>query len=255
MTIWNPQQYLKFGDYRLRPALDLIARIPLATAQVVVDLGCGAGTVSPHLQNRWQMARVIGVDSSADMLAHARQQYPQIEWVQSDIASWQPSESCDILFSNAVLHWLVHHDVLLPRLLQCVKPSGIFAIQLPMSFDTPSHTLITQTALQGVWAETLRPLLRESPVQSPEYYYDLLAPHVQALDMWESVYWHVLTGENPVVEWMKGTWLKPLLDVLNPEEQRAFEQAYRAVIAQAYPRRADGSTLFPFRRLFLIAQC
>ena len=252
-TTWDPQQYLSFADHRLRPALELLARIPLDAPARVVDLGCGAGNVTQHLRLRWPRAELMGIDSSEDMLAKARATDRSIRWELGDLGHWQPAEPPDVLYANASLHWLPDHDALFPRLLGQVAPGGALAVQMPRNFDAPSHTSMAEAARQGPWAERLRGLLRESPVGEPERYYDLLAPLASRVDVWETRYLQVLSGENPVAEFTKGTWLRPLLEALNEPQRSAFEAAYRALVARAYPCRPDGHTLFPFKRMFIVA--
>jgi trans-aconitate 2-methyltransferase len=254
---WDPAQYLKFAGPRLRPALDLLQRIDLEAPATVYDLGAGAGNVTRLIAARWPQARIVGVDSSAEMLARAAAENPGIapgiEWQQADLAAWLPDRPADLIYSNAALHWLDDHDRLLPGLLAGLAPNGVLALQMPRNFGAPSHTSITDTALSGSWRPVLEPLLRPSPVADPAFYYDLLAPRAGALDIWETEYLQVLDGANPVKEWTKGTWLGPLLAALEEPERSRFEAAYGERVAAAYPSRGDGRTLFPFRRMFIIA--
>jgi trans-aconitate 2-methyltransferase len=250
---WDPTQYLKFAGPRLRPAIDLLQRIDVETPALVYDLGAGAGNVTRLIAARWPDARIVGVDSSAEMLAKAAAESPQIEWQQADLGSWRPRQPPTIIYSNAALHWLDDHDKLFPAIFASLAPGGVLAVQIPRNFNALSHTSITAAALDGPWRATLEPLLRPAPVAEPEFYYDLLAPRAAGLDMWETEYLQVLEGENPVKEWTKGTWLGPLLDALDEPQRSNFERAYAERVTAAYPRRADGKTLFPFRRLFMIA--
>jgi trans-aconitate 2-methyltransferase len=250
---WDPAQYLKFAGPRLRPALDLLQRIDIEAPETVYDLGAGAGNVTRLIAARWPEAHVVGVDSSAEMLAKAAAENPGIEWRHADLATWRPSRPADVIYSNAALHWLDNHGELLVALLGSLKPGGVLAVQMPRNFAAPSHTSITETALAGPWRAALEPLLRPSPVAEPSVYYDLLAPEAAALDIWETEYLQVLDGVNPVKEWTKGTWLSPLLAALEEPERSRFEAAYGERVASFYPPRRDGKTLFPFRRMFLIA--
>ena len=251
---WSPDQYLKFSQPRLRPAMDLLARIPTAEPGCVYDLGCGAGNVTAALVARWPRARITGVDSSAAMLAEAARVLPQVRWVQHGLADWQADAPADVIYSNAALHWLPNHDRLLPALVRALSPGGVLAIQMPRNFSAPSHTLIDATARSGPWLGKLEALLGAVPVAEPQHYYGLLAPLAFRLDIWESEYLQVLSGEDPVKEWTKGTWLIQFLDRLEPTERTAFEADYARRLRAAYPRRADGTTLFPFRRLFIVLQ-
>jgi trans-aconitate 2-methyltransferase len=250
---WDPSQYLRFGGQRLRPALDLIARIPIEQPQTVVDLGCGTGNVTRILRNRWPRAGITGVDGSPQMLDEARKMQADIAWEQFDLAHWRPSTKFDLVFSNAALHWLDDHAALFKRVSGTVAPGGVLAVQMPRNFGAPSHTLIHELAASPPWRNALASLLRTQPVLAPEAYYSMLAPNAHTLDIWETEYLQILEGENPVAEWTKGTWLAPLLAALDPDARAVFESEYRRLVAQAYPRQADGRTLFPFRRLFIVA--
>ncbi len=251
---WDPTQYLKFGDYRLRPALDLLARIESDEPATVYDLGAGTGNVTRLLRERWPGALVTGVDDSPEMLAKARAAEPSINWQLADLATWAPPRPAAVVYSNAALHWVADHHRLFPALLNALAPGGALAVQMPHNFSAPSHTLIADAARSGSWRAKLEPLLRPAPVADPGFYYDLLAPRASSLDIWETEYLHVLTGDDPVKEWVKGTWLRPLLDALDEAQRPAFEQRYAEMLRVPYPSRADGRTLFPFRRLFIVAR-
>ncbi len=251
---WDPAQYLKFAGHRLRPALDLLNRIDLAAPAHVYDLGAGAGNVTRLLRARWPEARITGVDDSAEMLAKAAAESPDITWQQADLATWRPARPADLIYSNAALHWLPDHAKLFPGLLAGLAPGGVLAVQIPRNFSAPSHTSISEAARSGPWRSKLEPLLRPAPVAEPDFYYGLLAPNTKSIDMWETEYVQALDGKDPIKEWVKGTWLRPLLDALDGQERDDFEAAYSRLVARAYPPRADGRTLFPFRRLFLVAE-
>ena len=256
LAAWDPAQYLRWSDHRIRPAVDLIQRVPLPQPAHIVDLGCGTGNVTALLRGAWPTARVTGVDASASMLERARASDPGVDWQQAEIAGWTPATPVDLLFSNAALHWLDHHDTLFPRLLDLMAPGGVLAVQMPRNFGEPSHTSIADLAREARWKARLAPLVRAEPCKTPAYYFDLLAARTKALDIWETVYEQALTGDNPVADFVKGSWLKPFLDALDEGAERtAFETAYREKIARAYPARPDGITLFPFRRLFIVARC
>jgi trans-aconitate 2-methyltransferase len=251
---WSPSQYLKFSQPRLRPAMDLLARIPSSEPHWIYDLGCGAGNVTAALLDRWPRACIVGVDSSPAMLALAARALPQLQWQQRTLADWRPDTPADLIYSNAALHWLPNHQQLFPALVEALAPGGVLAVQMPRNFSAPSHTLIAASAREGRWRDKLAPLLGEAPVAEPQSYYALLAPLASSLDIWESEYLQVLSGDDPVKEWTKGSWLMQFLDRLEPDERADFEADYARRLRAAYPRQADGSTLFPFRRLFIVLQ-
>jgi trans-aconitate 2-methyltransferase len=251
---WDPGQYLKFAGERMRPAVDLLARVPLEAPATVVDLGCGAGNLAPLILARWPAARLTGVDSSPEMLAKARAGHPQAQFVQADIGRWRPAAPVDVIYSNAALHWIEGHDALLVALLKSLAPGGVLAVQMPHNFRAPSHVTIVETIEQGPWRTKLEPILRRDPVATPEHYWRLLQGRAGVLEIWETEYLQVLAGENPVAEYTKGSWLKQFLDRLDAPGRAAFEADYRRRVAPHYPPQADGRTLFPFRRLFIVAQ-
>jgi trans-aconitate 2-methyltransferase len=252
---WDPAQYLRFSGERLRPAVDLLARIEAEAPAAVVDLGCGTGNLAPLLLARWPAARLTGVDSSPEMLARARTENPRAGFVQADIGTWRPPAPVDVLYSNAALHWIDGHERLIPGLLEeAVAPGGTLAVQMPRNFAAPSHASIVETIEQGPWRAKLEPILRREPVAGPAVYWRLLEGRAAQLQVWETEYLQVLTGENPVAEYTKGTWLRQFLDRLEGGERAAFEADYRRRVGAFYPPEPDGRTLFPFRRLFIVAQ-
>lgn len=256
MADWNPAQYLTHAGPRLRPALDLLARVPLAAPAQVMDLGCGTGTATRLLAARWPQARVVGLDSSPAMLARARTEDGDagIVWQEADLGRWVPPPgSIDLLFSNAALHWLDDHAALLPRLMGGLRPGGVLAVQMPDNFSAASHQCLFALARDPRWSDRLLPRLRETPVARPAAYRRLLAPLAADLDIWTTEYLHLLDGPDPVFAWTQSTILRPLLDALTPEEAGDLMGAYAEALRAAYPADDDGRTPFPFRRLFLVA--
>jgi trans-aconitate 2-methyltransferase len=251
---WNPDQYLKFSGPRLRPAVDLLAHVDAVAPKQVFDLGCGAGNVTRLLVERWPGARVTGVDDSAEMLAQAASNANGITWIRQSLADWTPAVPADLIFSNAALHWLPRHEQLFPKLLAQLASGGVLAVQMPRNFSAASHTLIAETVRHGNWRNRLEHLLRPAPVAEPETYYAMLAPYAADIDIWETEYLHVLQGPDPVKEWTKGTWLKQFVDELVEPQRSEFEADYARRLRLAYPSLPDGTTLFPFRRLFMVVR-
>ncbi len=252
---WDPRQYLKYADQRLRPALDLLAHVAVLEAKRITDLGCGTGSVTAELHARFPDAVITGVDNSAEMLARARSDLGDMAtWVQADAGVWTPDHPQDLIFSNALLQWLDGHAQLIARLMQNVTSGGILAVQMPNQFAEPSHALMRSTAMRGPWAETLTPLLRSAPVAPVEDYYRWLKPFSTTIDIWETTYIQEMTGDDPVLTWISATALKPLVEALEPSLGAAFRDTLAHELRRAYPRGADGVILFPFRRLFIIAR-
>lgn len=254
---WNPTQYLQYEDARLRPALDLIARVPLESARKVVDLGCGAGNVATWLARRYPEATITGVDGDPAMLERARKREGRFEFVQADLAQWTPVAAVDLVFSNAALQWLPAHEQLLPKLMQQLVPGGVLAVQMPDNYARPSHTALYRAAREPRFRPTLDRHIRAEPVAPLAAYHQWLAPMASALDLWETDYLHHLPpredGEHPVVAWVRGSSLGALLAHLSPDEGSALVDDYAMRILRAYPLRPDGSVLFPFRRVFIVA--
>ena len=257
---WHPAQYLQFAGERLRPALDLLARVPQMNPRTIVDLGCGAGNVIQLLGERWPDARIVGVDSSPEMLAQARvatANDPRYEFVAADLALWRPDAAVDLLYSNAALHWLPEHAQLFARVAAMVASGGVLAVQMPDNFRAPSHTTIADTARSERWRAKLGPIVRDPPVAAAAEYFAWLSPLMTSVDIWLTEYLQVLEprkdGEHPVAAWTKGTWLLPFLEALDDRERADFFREYMAKLALVYPAREDGRTLFPFRRLFIVA--
>lgn len=267
---WNPDAYLDFADQRLRPAVELIARIGGAPRHVV-DLGCGAGGPTRCLARRWPDAQILAVDRSPAMLDEARREAASdealqasraiedagaIEWRQGDVASWRPDPSApppDLIFSNACLHWLPDHDALFPRLLSHAAPGGTLAVQMPLSWPQPSHRLMREVLADLDLSESV-PSLARRPVDEPEVYVRRLRDHAAALDVWTTTYQQILTGSDPVYRFVESTGLRPVRAALDSGAWSRFETEYRHRLRQAYPAESDGSTHFPFRRLFVVAR-
>ena len=257
---WDANLYLKFADHRLRPALDLMGRLDPANGtrpgHAIYDLGCGAGNITRILADRFPSSTVIGIDSSDDMLAKARTQTPdpRIAFERGDLSRFSPSTPPSILYSNAAYHWLQGHIAMFPGLLQLLPPGGQLAIQMPRNHEAPSHALMRVAADAGPWKQKLDRIRGIAPVEAPARYYDVLKPFSAELEVWESIYQQPLTGKDPVAQYTAGTGLRPFLDALEGEERTGFYETYCRLVAEAYPTRADGITLFPFRRLFIVAR-
>lgn len=257
---WDPSQYHKFSDYRLRPALDLLDRLPVDSPNIVYDLGCGGGAITRIIASQWESATVYGVDNSSEMLDKARQEPSEIQWIQDDVQKWAPTgEAADLIFSNATLQWVIGHEDLFPNLLGHLNKGGCLAVQMPLSWGLPSHQLMRETLDNGgpnqssIGSAELRQAVGRKWVEDTEFYYDLLAPCSEFLDVWETEYLHVLEGEDPVLEWVKGTGLRPILNGLEDEERATFIKEYGRRLRETYPIRENGKTLYPFRRLFIVA--
>jgi len=254
---WDPGQYLQFGGHRLRPALELFRRVEHDAVRIAVDMGCGTGDIARAMAARWPEAEVRGHDLSAAMLSAAAAADPEarVAWSGADLRDWRPDRPVDVLYANAVYQWADGHEALFPRLLGALAPGGVFAAQMPMSWPEPSHRALRAVLDEhGFGAPELRRRLARKWVAEADWYYDLLRPLASELDIWETRYLQVLEGADPVLEWVKGTALRPVLEALDGGEKARFLAAYGERLRGLYPRRAGGETLFPFPRLFIVAR-
>lgn len=255
MKDWNPDLYLRFANERTRPAHELLNRIFHPQPHAVSDLGCGPGNSTELLAQAWPQATVTGVDTSAAMLAQARERLPQQRFEQADIATWRPAQPQDVIYANASLQWVQGHTALMPHLAQQLAPGGVLAIQMPDNLDEPSHRLMRTVAEQGAWRDKIGDTERvRQRLLSGSAYYNLLAEAGCDVDLWRTTYYHVLDDAQAIVDWLRATGLRPFLAPLDDAEQAAFLNAYREALQIAYPAHADGKCLLAFPRLFIVAR-
>lgn len=265
-TTWDPEQYLRFADERARPFYDLMARSGSESPQAVVDLGCGPGNLTAVLSDKWPSARVIGIDSSAEMIGRATElaRPGRLEFRQADLVGWRPEGPVDAIICNAALHWVTGHLSLLPGFVAALAPGGCLAFQVPANFGLPSHVLLRELSLSERWRATLGPAVERGPSShEPAEYLEVLldCPRVVRVEVWETTYYHVLSGPDPVLDWVRGTGLRPVLEALRapaegrpPGQEEEFLSAYAAALRAAYPKDAAGRTIFPFRRIFGVVE-
>ncbi|HWI00729.1 MAG TPA: trans-aconitate 2-methyltransferase [Propionibacteriaceae bacterium] len=253
MASWDPMTYLRFSDERSRPFFDLVARIGASAPTKVVDMGCGPGQLTARLADRWPETTVVGIDSSPDMIATAREHASsRVQFVLADLRSWRPLEPVDVLLSNATLQWVPDHRGLLPRFLDFLAGDGWLAFQVPGNFDEPSHRLLRELATEPRFASATRAVEWPASAEPSDYLSDLAALGCQ-VDAWETTYLHVLEGPDAVFDWISGTGARPVLDALVGDERAAFVREYKTRLRKAYPAQSYG-TVLPFRRIFVVAQ-
>jgi len=254
MPTWDAELYLKFSSERTRPSVDLAARVAIPDPGRIIDLGCGPGNSTTVLGQRWPKAHITGLDNSSDMIAAASRSYPQYEWIVGDISAWSAGIAFDVVFSNAALQWVPGHVSLIPHLFAQVAPGGALAVQIPSHFNSCLHQEILETADDPSWRHLMRPALNAMTKEPPSLYYNLLRPLAEQLDMWETEYYHVVDSPQSIIEWFRGTSLRPYLAALEDEAQRQrFEEMLLERYTRAYLPQNDGRILFLFRRLFIIA--
>lgn len=252
-VMWNPDVYLAFADHRGRPFFDLLSRVAAPTPRRVVDLGCGPANLTATLAQRWPAAVIEAWDSSAEMVEAARAR--GVEAKLGDVRAWAPQPDTDVVISNATLQWIPEHPQLLVRWARELATGAWIAMQVPGNFDAPSHQAVRELARRRSWSELLHDLpFRESPVDSPSGYAGILTDAGCAVDAWETTYIHQLSGEHPVLDWITGTALTAVRSRLDDEQWEQFRRELIPMLDAAYPARPDGSTFFPFRRIFVVAQ-
>jgi trans-aconitate 2-methyltransferase len=252
---WHPPTYLRFAGERARPFADLLARVRAGAPRNVVDMGCGTGAPTFSLAERWPAALVTGVDSSPEMLAAAAEHAVpgRVQFVAGDVRSWAPAGPVDVVVSNAVLHWVPGHERLLARWASWLAPGGELAVQVPGNFRAPTHATLAALCRSPRWAPALADAAPdEDAVLEPAAYLDVLTAAGLTADVWETTYLHVLSGPDAVLGWVRGTTLRPVLARLDGAQAADFTDAYAAALREAYPPRPDGTTVLPFRRIFLV---
>jgi trans-aconitate 2-methyltransferase len=261
---WDPGQYLRHAEHRARPFADLLARVPALPGDParIADLGCGPGNVTVQLAERWPAAHITGYDNSPEMLAKTGAYAGStaggglLDFAHADLVDWTPAETYDLIVSNAALQWVPGHLDAIPVWLDAVAPGGTFAFQVPNNIDAPLHALMRELAASARWKARLADVLRrEDSVHPALVYLDRLASLGCEVDVWETTYMQLLTGEDPVLDWSKGTGMRPALTALSddPESRDAFVTEYRDLLRKAYPTAPYG-TVLPFRRLFAVAR-
>jgi trans-aconitate 2-methyltransferase len=252
---WDPAQYAQFRRERARPFHDLLARVPDGPVGAIADLGCGSGELTWELHERWPEARVWGIDESAEMLARASAlpHRAQLAFVRSDLREWRPERPLDLIVSNAVLHWVPDHGRVLAQLVGLLVPGGVLAVQIPNNQGEASHRILAELSAEEPWARQLRNARRPAPLPAAAWYAEQLLGLGLEAEVWETIYYHELPSAPAIVEWMKGTALRPILTVLPAEGACTFEAALKGRIATAYPEGPHG-VIFPFRRLFFVAR-
>jgi trans-aconitate 2-methyltransferase len=252
---WDPQQYLQFEHERTQPSIDLVARIPFEDPKTIIDIGCGPGNSTQILRKRWPRADIVGLDNSEKMIERARTDHPGQKWVIGDASSLETDRKYDIVFSNAAIHWIPDHHLLIPRLFQIVKQDGILAIQVPANYESPLYKIILNVAGSSKWCAFTSGCDELITYHKAEYYYNQLVSLTQDIAMWETTYYHILKSHQDLVAWYKSTAMKPILEKLPTDKNRKeFEQTVLAECKKYYSPQSDGRILYPFKRLFFTAR-
>ncbi len=283
---WSAKQYVAFEEQRTRPVRDLVTALPARAVRSAIDIGCGPGNSTEVLAARFPQAAIVGLDSSPDMVAAARRRLPTLAFDIGDIESWAYGTAADsgagetvdagvragfggstarmasrqvgpfdVILANAVLQWVPDHSRLLPALMSKLARGGALAVQMPDNLDEPAHVLMREVAAAGPWRGRLESAAAaRTSVPTASEYYEMVHAWASVTDIWRTTYHHPLAGgAADIVEWFKGSGLRPFLAPLQGDEAAEFLARYQAAVAQAYPAMPDGSVLLPFPRLFIVA--
>jgi trans-aconitate 2-methyltransferase len=255
MRDWNPDQYLQFKDERTQPSIDLVARIRMDYPKTIVDIGCGPGNSTQVLLKRWPRADILGIDSSDAMIQRAREDYPHQKWAVADAANITTRQTYDIVFSNAAIHWIPEHDLLLQRLFQIVNENGILAVQVPANQESPLYKAILRVSRSRKWRAFTNGREESITYHNADYYYGQLVLYAKEIVIWETIYYHIMKSHEELIDWYKSTAMKPFLDSLpNDECRQEFKKEVLHECRTAYPFQRDRRILYPFKRLFFTAR-
>jgi trans-aconitate 2-methyltransferase len=255
MREWDPDQYLQFKRERTQPSIDLVARIPMDDPKTIIDIGCGPGNSTQILLKRWPHADIVGLDKSEKMIERARRDYPDQKWIVGDASAPDAGQSFDIVFSNAALHWIPQHALLLQRLFGLLQENGILAVQVPANQASPLYQAILRVSEAGAWSAFTKGREASLTHHSADYYYDQLALYSNEISIWETIYYHIMKSHQELIDWYRSTAMKPFLDSLPTDSDREeFENEILIECRNAYPPQRDGKILYPFKRLFFTAR-
>lgn len=254
MSSWNPEQYEKFIKDRTQPAIDLASRIDYESPVNILDIGCGPGNSTRILKNRFPNAKIIGADNSVEMLEKASRINPDLDFISLDISADlnEITEKYDIVFSNACLQWVPNHKQLLPKLMTLLNPKGILAVQVPMQREHPVHMIITELADSEKWRSKLEK--RNYYNLNAEEYFDILSDISADFDIWKITYCHHMPDYESIIEWYKGTGLRPYLEQLSDKDGKEFIADVYSELKVRYKVQKNGEIMFKFPRLFFIAK-
>ncbi len=249
---WNPALYLKYGNERTQPAIDLISKINIGfQPDTILDIGCGPGNSSRALLQRWPDAKLTGIDSSISMIEKAKADYPANNWIVADASDFNPDIKYDIVFSNATIQWIPNHEILFRKLSCMVNGGGVLAIQVPRFDEMPLSKAILNVACNEKWRERIKGCAELFTYHDYRYYYDLVSQDYKSIELWQTDYLHILESQYSIIEWIRSTGMKPYLDCLADEEKPLFENTVLDELKRYYPLQNNGKVIFPFKRLLI----
>jgi trans-aconitate 2-methyltransferase len=250
---WNPELYLKYGNERTQPSIDLVSKIKIDfTPESILDIGCGPGNSSQVLLQRWTDAKLTGIDSSLNMIEKAKASFPKNTWLVADAAEYTPNRKYNIVFSNATIQWILDHERLFQNLFNLVNNGGVLAISTPRFDEMLLYEVISKVIEQEKWKEATQGCAELFTYHDYKYYYDLMDKYFKSIELWQTDYIHILESQYSIIEWIRSTGMKPYLDCLKETEKPLFENDILAEIKNHYPVQNSGKVLFPFKRLFMV---
>jgi trans-aconitate 2-methyltransferase len=250
---WNPDLYLKYGNERTQPSIDLIGKINISfQPKSILDVGCGPGNSSQALLQRWPDAVLTGIDNSVNMIEKAKTTYPDNTWIVADASKYTSNTIYDIVFSNATIQWIPDHEKLFKRLFNLINNQGVLAIQVPRFNEMAVSKVIQKVAGRAKWKEPTKGCGDLLTHHDYKYYYDLISKDYKSVEFWQTDYIHILESQYAIIEWIRSTAIRPYLDCLKDEEKPLFEKELLAEIKNDYPIQKSGKVFFPFKRLFMI---
>jgi trans-aconitate 2-methyltransferase len=254
MGDWDPEQYLKFKDERTQPSIDLVSRIKIKNVTSIIDIGCGPGNSTQILYQKWPSAEIVGIDNSEQMIKKAKEDYPHQKWFVADAASLETNTLYDIVFSNATLQWIPHHEILIPNLFKFVRNKGALAVQVPANNESPLHKALISVSSDDYWYRYTQGCEKLIHYHSSDYYFNLLSPLATELVLWETTYYHILPSHQGLIEWYESTGMRPFLDRLPNEESRTkFKNEVLRRCQDHFKIQNNRKILYPFKRIFFIA--
>lgn len=253
MSDWSSEQYLKFKKQRTQPAVDLAERIAADQPKNILDIGCGPGNSTAVLKERFPGADILGVDNSENMIDKAKASYPDLDFRICDITcELDKLDTYDVIFSNACLQWIPNHREFIPAFFGKLNEKGVLAVQIPMNGEEPLFKIMSKVIAEPRWNfSDMNIEINETLL--PEEYFDILSSCTESFDIWETVYYHRMPSIEAMVEWVKGTRLRPYINALDKSNAKLLENEIAERAAEIYGKQKNGEIIFKFRRFFFTA--
>lgn len=254
MSEWNVNQYSKFEKERTQPSLDLLNRLN-GEYKNILDLGSGPGNSTFALKNKFPNAKILGIDSSKNMLEKAQKNYANLENLKFEFAVapeffYSHKSEYDLIFSNACIHWIKNQQELCETVFASLKHGGTFAFQIPFTQESQFYKNL-YTLIEEKW-QNLKSIKNFYNLNAAEYY-DLYAKKFEKVSLWKTDYYHLVENPEGILEWYKGSGLKPYLDFFDDDnDKNAFLSDLLNLIKQNYTPQLDGKYFLIMPRFFFV---